>query len=153
MADALVLGGLHIVLHPVAAHHDDSGYRDDPQGCQRHPSVKGKQAQGRPPTPHDRSLPFSQLPSARHDSIRRRGASPSVPGAPVRIQSISMLLHLILVSFDIRSRSRVRRRQGYTAAQSRSRRRLRSWCSPDGTGRGSGRTDPAPSSAHRCRIL
>ena len=38
--------GLHLVLHPVAAHHDGSGYRDDPQGCQRHPSVKGEQAQG-----------------------------------------------------------------------------------------------------------
>ena len=28
---------------------------------------------------------------------------------------------------------------------------LRSWCSPDGTGQGSDRTDPVPSSAHRCR--
>ena len=37
--------GLHLVLHPVAAHHDSGGYRDDPQGCQSHPSVKGEQAQ------------------------------------------------------------------------------------------------------------
>ena len=37
--------GLHLVLHPVAAHHDGNGYRDDPQCCQSHPSVKGEQAQ------------------------------------------------------------------------------------------------------------
>ena len=55
-------------------------------------------------------------------------------------------------SFCTRSRSRVRRRQGCTAAQNLSHRLLRSWCSPDGTGQGSGRTDPVPSSAHRCRI-
>ena len=58
----------------------------------------------------------------------------------------------VTLSFCTRSRSRVRRRQGYTAAQNPSRRPPRSWCSPDGTGLGSGRTDPAPSSAHRCRI-
>ena len=47
VVNILLLGlGLHLVLHPVAAHHDGSGYRDDPQGCQRHPSVKGEQAQG-----------------------------------------------------------------------------------------------------------
>ena len=56
-------------------------------------------------------------------------------------------------SFCTRSRSRARRRQGCTAAQTLSHRLLRSWCSPDGTKQGSGRTDPAPSSAHRCRIL
>ena len=33
-------------LHPVAAHHDGNGYRDDPQGCQCHPPIKGEQAQG-----------------------------------------------------------------------------------------------------------
>ena len=54
-------------------------------------------------------------------------------------------------SFCTRSRSRVRRRQGCTAAQNLSHRLLRSWCSPDGTGQGSDRTDPVPSSAHRCR--
>ena len=58
----------------------------------------------------------------------------------------------VTLSFCTRSRSRVRRRQGCTAAQNLSRRLLRSWCSPDGTKRGSGRTAPAPSSAHRCRI-
>ena len=57
----------------------------------------------------------------------------------------------VTLSFCIRSRSRARRRQGCTAAQNLSRRPLRSWCSPDGTKRGSGRTAPAPSSAHRCR--
>ena len=57
-----------------------------------------------------------------------------------------------LFSFCTRSRSRVRRRQACTAAQNLSRRPLRSWCSPDGTGRGSSRTAPVPSSAHRCRI-
>ena len=35
-----------------------------------------------------------------------------------------------------RSHSTAHRRQGYTAAQSQSRRPLRSWCSPDGTARG-----------------
>ena len=38
-------------------------------------------------------------------------------------------------SFYTRSRSMGRRRRECTAAQSRSRRRLRSWCSPDGTAR------------------
>ena len=57
----------------------------------------------------------------------------------------------VTLSFCIRSRSRARRRQGCTAAQNLSRRPLRSWCSPDGTKQGSGRTAPAPSSAHRCR--
>ena len=57
----------------------------------------------------------------------------------------------VTLSFCIRSRSRTHRRQGCTAAQNLSRRPLRSWCSPDGTKQGSGRTAPAPSSAHRCR--
>ena len=38
--------GLHLVLHPVAAHHDGSGYRNDPQSRQCHPPLKGEQAQG-----------------------------------------------------------------------------------------------------------
>ena len=41
----------------------------------------------------------------------------------------------VTLSFCTRSRSRVRRRQGCTAAQNLSRRPLRSWCSPDGTAR------------------
>ena len=57
----------------------------------------------------------------------------------------------VTLSFYIRNRSRTHRRQGCTAAQNLSRRPLRSWCSPDGTKQGSGRTAPAPSSAHRCR--
>lgn len=57
----------------------------------------------------------------------------------------------VTLSFCTRSRSRVRRKQGYTAAQNLSHRLLRSWCSPDGTKQGSGHTAPAPSSAHRCR--
>ena len=57
----------------------------------------------------------------------------------------------VTLSFCTRSRSRTRRRQGCTAAQNLSRRPLRSWCSPDGTKPGSGRTVPVPSSARRCR--
>ena len=38
--------GLHLVLYPIAAHHDGSGYRNDPQRRQCHPPLKGKQAQG-----------------------------------------------------------------------------------------------------------
>ena len=35
-----------LILHPIAAHHDGNGYRDDPQSRQCHPPLKGKQAQG-----------------------------------------------------------------------------------------------------------
>ena len=80
----------------------------------------------------------------------RESAVPQFPGnhGKDRFPSSSSSVTL---SFCIRSRSRVRRRQGCTAAQSRSHHLLRSWCSPDGTKQGSGRTAPAPSSAHRCR--
>ena len=80
----------------------------------------------------------------------RESAVPQFPGnhGKNRFPSSSSSVTL---SFCIRSRSRVRRRQGCTAAQNLSRRPLRSWCSPDGTKQGSGRTAPAPSSAHRCR--
>ena len=80
----------------------------------------------------------------------RESAVPQFPGnhGKNRFPSSSSSVTL---SFCIRSRSRVRRRQGCTAAQNLSRRPLRSWCSPDGTKQGSGRTAQAPSSAHRCR--
>ena len=80
----------------------------------------------------------------------RESAVPQFPGnhGKDRFPSSSSSVTL---SFCTRSRSRVRRRQGCTAAQSRSHHLLRSWCSPDGTKQGSGRTAPAPSSAHRCR--
>ena len=80
----------------------------------------------------------------------RESAVPQFPGnhGKDRFPSSSSSVTL---SFCIRSRSRARRRQGCTAAQNLSRRPLRSWCSPDGTKQGSGRTAPAPSSAHRCR--
>ena len=80
----------------------------------------------------------------------RESAVPQFPGnhGKNRFPSSSSSVTL---SFCIRSRSRARRRQGCTAAQNLSRRPLRSWCSPDGTKQGSGRTAPAPSSAHRCR--
>ena len=80
----------------------------------------------------------------------RESAVPQFPGnhGKDRLPSSSSSVTL---SFCIRSRSRARRRQGCTAAQNLSRRPLRSWCSPDGTKQGSGRTAPAPSSAHRCR--
>ena len=82
----------------------------------------------------------------------RESAVPQFPGnhGKDRFPSSSSSVTL---SFCTRSRSRVRRRQGCTAAQNLSHRQLRSWCSPDGTKRGSGHTAPAPSSAHRCRIL
>jgi len=38
--------GLHLILYPIAAHHDGSGYRNDPQSRQCHPPLKGEQAQG-----------------------------------------------------------------------------------------------------------
>ena len=80
----------------------------------------------------------------------RESAVPQSPGnhGKDRFPSSSSSVTL---SFCTRSRSRARRRQGCTAAQNLSRRPLRSWCSPDGTKQGSGRTAPAPSSAHRCR--
>ena len=80
----------------------------------------------------------------------RESAVPQFPGnhGKDRFPSSSSSVTL---SFCTRSRSRARRRQGCTAAQNLSRRPLRSWCSPDGTKQGSGRTAPAPSSAHRCR--
>ena len=80
----------------------------------------------------------------------RESAVPQFPGnhGKDRFPSSSSSVTL---SFCIRNRSRTRRRQGCTAAQNLSRRPLRSWCSPDGTKQGSGRTAPAPSSAHRCR--
>ena len=80
----------------------------------------------------------------------RESAVPQFPGnhGKDRFPSSSSSVTL---SFCTRSRSRVRRRQGCTAAQNLSHRLLRSWCSPDGTKQGSGRTAPAPSSAHRCR--
>lgn len=37
--------GLHLILYPIAAHHDGSGYRNDPQSRQCHPPLKGEQAQ------------------------------------------------------------------------------------------------------------
>ena len=37
--------GLHLILYPIAAHHDGSGYRNDPQCRQCHPPVERKQAQ------------------------------------------------------------------------------------------------------------
>ena len=82
----------------------------------------------------------------------RESAVPQSPGnhGKNRFPSSSSSVTL---SFYIRNRSRTHRRQGCTAAQSRSHHLLRSWCSPDGTKQGSGRTAPAPSSAHRCRIL
>ena len=61
-------------------------------------------------------------------------------------------LSFTLVSFDIRSRSRGRRRPVCTAAQNSSRRPPRSWRSPNGTWRVSGHKAPAPASACRYRI-
>ena len=55
------------------------------------------------------------------------------------------------VSFCTRSRSTAHRWPAYTAAQSLSRRPLRSWCNPDDTWQASGHKVPAPSSACRCR--
>ncbi len=75
---------------------------------------------------------------------------PCAPAGRVVFAPLSVaddLWFFYTLSFCTRSRSRVRRRQGCTAAQNSSRRPLRSWCSPDGTGRGSGRTAPVSSSA------
>lgn len=50
-----------------------------------------------------------------------------------------------------RSHSTVRRRPGYTSAQSLSRRQSHSWYSPDDTEPASGRTIPVPASVCRYR--
>ena len=56
------------------------------------------------------------------------------------------------LSFDSRSRSTVRRRRACIAAQSPTRRPLRSWYSPTGTWQARTQKAPVPSSACRCRI-
>ena len=65
---------------------------------------------------------------------------------------IDSLKCVITAFYYIRNRNTARRKQECIHAQNWWCRLLRSWCSPDGTGRESGRIAPVLSSARRCRI-